>query len=78
MQFYFQQDNDRNMFRLQSTDTVSPSGTSVGRRQRLGRADAVHARGEHLAAEAWQQEGLGCTSLLPLSARARRFRSAQG
>lgn len=65
------------MFRLQSTDTVSPSGLGVGRRKRLGRAHAVHPRGVNIKAEARQQEGLRCSSLLPVTTGARRFRSIQ-
>lgn len=64
------------MFRVQPSDPFASSGPGVGGRQRLGRADAVHARGEHPSAEAWQPKGLGGASLLPVASRAGLLRPA--
>lgn len=63
------------MFRLQPADTVAPGWAGVGGRERLGRADEVHARREHSSAETREQTRLRCASVLPLAAGARRLRS---
>lgn len=65
------------MFRLQPPDIIAPSGLGVGWRQRLGRADQVHARRKHPQAEAGQSQGLCCASFLPFTARTRRIKPAQ-
>lgn len=77
MLFYFRQDYDSNMFRLQPPDTLASSGPGLGGWQRLGRADQVHARGEHSQTKARQSQGLRGAGLLPVASGARRLRSAK-
>lgn len=71
------QDYDSNMFRLQPTNTVASSGLGLGWRQRLGRADTIYLRRIHSQTETRQSEGFGSTSVLPITAGARRRKSTQ-